>query len=1244
MGELEGVQVKFLVDTGANLTIVRPEIYNQLPEPERPELKPVNLEMAVADGRPLPFHGCASFRLKIGELAVRHDVWVANIDIDGILGYEFLQTYGCTLDAGKGKLTIGSQRQENNKVRPSCCRIPLKETIVVAADSEKMCTGLLTDGEPHGGPAVVEPSEGLVGRHGLLLAKIVVDTSKRVIPLRLMNPSGVPVTLYKGTTVGTCEPVIVIEASEENRVNCISVGEKATLEDPEEREGVLPEHIQDLAERSCHGLDADQRGKTMELLADFADVFAKTPDDLGRTNVAKHRIETGLAKPIRQAARRLPVHQKEQARKEIDRMLKADIIEPSSSSWSSPVVLVKKKDGSTRFCVDYRKLNEVTTKDSYPLPRIDDTLDTLSGSRWFCTLDLASGYWQVEVEENDRPKTAFVTFTGLYQFKVLPFGLCNAPATFERLMERILKGLQWHTCLLYLDDVIVYGETFLKTLDRLREVLQKLREAGLKLSPKKCNLFRNQVAYLGHIVSQEGISPDPEKTQVVTNWPIPASVTEVRGFVGLCSYYRKFIRGFSEICAPLHKLTEKGTKFKWSEDCDTAFLKLKRALTTAPILAYPVENDPFILDTDACDVGIGAVLSQCQEGQPERVIAYFSKSLSKAERRYCVTRKELLAVVASVKHFHHYLYGRKFLVRTDHGALRWLTNFRNPEGQVARWIETLMTYDYEIQHRPGRQHGNADSLSRRPCVECSHCERAEAKEKSEETTREPGNDSRLTLYTVTSKEGDNADDGSEASKDSNKQPAGVSTSWVPKWTIEELKEMQIQDNDIGPILLWKQVQNSRPAWEQVACKSPATKNYWTQWDRLVLRNGILYRSFESHAGDRKLWQLVVPKKLQEHILEQAHGHRLSGHLMVRKTLSRVRSHYYWSGYRKAVEKWCRQCDPCAARKHPNKRPNAKLKKYATGEPLQRCALDIMGPLPETEKGNRYVLVLADYFSKWTEAYPMPDMEAATVARIMVEEFICRFGVPLEIHTDQGRQFESQLFQQLCALLDVKKTRTTPFHPQSDGMVERFNRTLEDMLATVVRPDQKDWDVWLPYVMMAYRSAEHESTGFSPAEIFLGRPVSLPVHLEIPTAPDEDEPKTVQQYVEDLSSRLEKVHECARKQLKVASEKQRRAHDRKAFTESYEVGELIWLLDSTRKRGISPKLQKHWDGPGKVLKKISDILYRVKMGPRKRPKIVHHNRLKKYKGEDPPLWLLKPTSDPPVKTVQSIEEVEANESQ
>ena len=346
-------------------------------------------------------------------------------------------------------------------------------------------------------------------------------------------------------------------------------------------------------------------------------------------------------------------------------MLARQVISPSSSPWASGVVLVKKKDSSWRFCVDYRKLNEVTIKDSYPLPRIDDSLDTLSGSKWFSTLDLQSGYWKVEMAEEGKAKTAFITScSGLLQFEVMPFGLCNSPATFERLMERVLSGLQWQTCLVFLDDIIVYGTSFEQELQRLQTVFDRLREANLKLSPKKCDLFKHEVNYLGHVVSDRGIVPDPQKVNSIRLWPQPRNLTEVRSFLGLCSYYRRFIQNFSSIAKCLHRLTEKNAPFTWSEECD-AFRDLKVKLTRAPILAYPTPDGLYILDTDACDFGIGAVLSQIQDGA-EKVIAYFSCTLSKAERRYCVTRKELLAVVRAVKHFHHYIYGTNIKIRTDH--------------------------------------------------------------------------------------------------------------------------------------------------------------------------------------------------------------------------------------------------------------------------------------------------------------------------------------------------------------------------------------------------------------------------------------------------------------------------------------------------------------------------------------------------------------------------------------------------
>ena len=367
---------------------------------------------------------------------------------------------------------------------------------------------------------------------------------------------------------------------------------------------------------------------------------------LGRTSVVKHHIHTGNSAPIKQRPWREPLGMKNVVKEELDKMTKQGVIEPSSSAWASPIVLVKKKDGSIRFCVDYRKLNSITTKNAYSLPRIEDNLDALKGAKFFSTLDLVSGYWQVEMAPEDKEKTTFCTKYGLFQFKVMPFGLSNAPGTFERLMETVLRGMQWERAVLYLDDIIVFSDSVEEHLKRLEEILQRLRAANLMLKPSKCHFFKRQVEFLGHIVSQDGVSTDPHKVEAVKEWPIPRRVRDVRAFLGLTGYYRRFIQNYGEIAKPLHELTEKNTEFVWTTEREQAFQKLKSSLTTAPILGYPSaeEDDVFLLDTDASNCHIGAVLSQ-RQGEEEKVIAYGSKVLSKSEQNYCVTRRELLAVV-----------------------------------------------------------------------------------------------------------------------------------------------------------------------------------------------------------------------------------------------------------------------------------------------------------------------------------------------------------------------------------------------------------------------------------------------------------------------------------------------------------------------------------------------------------------------------------------------------------------------
>ena len=374
-------------------------------------------------------------------------------------------------------------------------------------------------------------------------------------------------------------------------------------------------------------------------------------------------------------------------------MLEKEVIEPSTSAWASNLVLVTKPNGATRACVDYRALNAKTTRDAYPLPRIDECLDSLSGAQWFSTMDLNSGFWQIEMAPEDKEKTAFVTTLGLFQFRVMPFGLVNAPSTFERLMENVLNGLQWTECLVYMDDIISYSSTFDEGLRRLANVFTRLRAANLKLKPSKCIFFQRQVKFLGHIVSSEGIQTDPEK------------ISAVRSFLGLCSYYRRFVKNFAEKARPLHALYEKKAKFLWTPECQTAFDSLKNAMISSPILGFPITNLQFILDTDASDKAVGAVLSQSQDGM-EKIIAYLSKTMNRHERSYCVTRKELLAVVTALRKFHPYLYGQQVLLRTDNAAVSLIKRLKNPTGQMARWLQEIETY------------ADADALSRNPSKPC----------------------------------------------------------------------------------------------------------------------------------------------------------------------------------------------------------------------------------------------------------------------------------------------------------------------------------------------------------------------------------------------------------------------------------------------------------------------------------------------------------------------------------------------
>ena len=430
------------------------------------------------------------------------------------------------------------------------------------------------------------------------------------------------------------------------------------------------------------------------------------------------------------------------------------------------------------------------------------------------------------------------------------------------------------------------------------------------------------------------------------------------------------------------------------------------------------------------------------------------------------------------------------------------------------------------------------------------------------------------------------------------------------------------DRSISHIVKWKDAGNL-PEWPAIAHLDSTTKAYWAQWDSLDLKEGVLYHRWESPERGEETWQLVLPTALRAGVLNLLHDSPVGGHLGVSKTLGKVCERFYWIHCRRDVEEWCHKCDLCGSRKAPRVKTRSPLQLYNVGEPMERVAIDVLGPLPETESGNKYILIAMEYFSKWPEAYALPNQEAVTVANVLVSQFFGRFGVPAELHADQGRNFESHVFQEVCTLLGIHKTRTTALYPQSDGMVERYNRTLENQLATFVQDHQKDWDLHLPLLLMSYRSAVHETTKLTPGMLMFGRELRVPLDLLLGRPQADIEEQSYLEYAERLRASIGTVHDFARDHQQAGSQRMKRRYDIRSEAFNFSKGGLVWLYNPQRKKGKSPKLSRPWEGLYVVVERLNDVVYRIQRGPRAKPKVVHSDRLWQYRGDACADWFNEP---------------------
>ena len=1121
-GSVQGYPLLFTTDTGASKTIISKRIYDTMREDDRPQLGKSS-KLVGASGNEIHGQGKGLFSIKLGTVQLETEAIVADIDDDGLLGVDVLQNgvSGPTdLLLSKGVLKVHDQEVPiiqvgiQNRIR----KVTAADHFVIPAQCESVVNVYVERQEYDDFTSeteyLIEPTDHFKETYPLCMASTLVDINKAcTCKVRILNPFPTAMSIKQDAVVGQAEAIQgrpKILAEQENkedienfcrirRVDFMKTNHELSNRSPvDEYVGTdkdptyLPEHLKQLHDRATKDLDDVEKQKVTCLLNKFKDIFSKGEWDLGLTHLAEHAINTGNADHIKQAPRRVPLAYAEKEKQAIEELKAKGVIRESVSPWASPIVLVSKKDGGVRPCVDYRKVNELVKPDGFPLPRIQDCLDAVAGSSLFSTFDLTSGYFQIPLKQEDIPKSAFVCKYGHFEMTRMPFGLNNSASTFQRTMEMALQGLKWITCLIYIDDIIVFGRTFEEHVQRIEQVFERIREAGLKLKPTKCNMFEQEVIFLGHVVSGEGVRPSPVNITKILDWPEPRTAKQVKQFVAMGSYYRRYVRDFASMVRPMTELTKKGKQFLWTETCQKSFEQLKKALVSSDVMGYPLNDaGEFILDVDASDIGIGGILHQIQEGR-ERVIAYASRALNKAERNYCITEKELLAVRFFIEYYRQYLLGRRFVVRTDHQALVWLFKLKEPS--------------------------SSDMVD----------------------------------------------------------------------------------------------------------KSPATRHYWIIWDLLFLKNGLLYKKFVKKDGSGEHQQLVVPKELKNEVLFQMHNSVVSGHLGCKKTKEKTIQRFYWYGLKEDVLLYIRKCDICAADIKPNKMPRAPMGSLRSGAPLDCVATDYLGPFPVTDRGNRYILLLTDHFSKYVEIIAVPDMTAEVCASSVLNEFISRWGCPLTIHSDQGRTYESKVFKELCRMLEIRKSRTSVRNPRGNGQSERFNRTLLRMIKAYLCGEQKQWDRHLGCLAGAYRATPNEATKMTPNLMTMGREVRLPAELVFGStgAYQEQEITSYGDYVDKLRSRMQHAHEIARNHLASAAKRSKGIYDTKVALNRYETGDMVWCLAEARKVGVMPKLEPAYDGPYLIKRKISEINFLLQLDKTGKEKLVHHNKLKPYVGDTPPSWLKK----------------------
>lgn len=1149
-----------LIDTGAEISIIKLSRLNPheiVLVNEKCTLTGINENLIQTIGSTI-----VQIRLPNNSI-IHHKFQVVNdnfpIPTDGLVGRDFLTQYQCIINYDTWTLSCICQSQ--------MVELTIEDSIrgeIVLPPRCEVYRQVLVDNLQ--GDHVLISDEIM---QGVFVANAIVNSQNHIIKLINTTEKHVHINKHFKRTYVPLENFNVFSFSGNDNIN---------------RNEKL------ISELNLKHIEQNTKEKLLKLCTKYNNIFSLQSDLLTCNNFYQQNIELENHTPVYIKNYRSPEIHKDEIINQVQKMLDEKIIRPSVSPFNSPILLVPKKSNTTdkkwRLVVDFRQLNKKIVADKFPLPRIDEILDQLGRAKYFSTLDLMSGFHQIELDESSKRYTAFSTASGHFEFNRLPFGLNISPNSFQRMMTIALSGLPPECAFLYIDDIIVIGCSINHHLTNLEQVFKQLEKYNLKLNPSKCNFFCSDVTYLGHHISSLGIQPDKSKYNVILNYPIPKNVDDVRRFVAFCNYYRRFVPYFSDLANPLNALLKKNAQFNWTNDCQKSFETLKSKLLSPNILKFPDFNKTFILSTDASKIACGAVLAQKHDNM-EMPIAFASKAFTKGESNKSTIEQELIAIHWAIMHFRPYLYGRRFIVKTDHRPLVYLFSMKNPSSKLTRMRLDLEEFCFDIEHVKGKDNVGADALSR-VVIDSDELKnlsilpiqtRSMTKKQSSQ-----GND-KMEINSPNTETDHLRVFESVNNLDAFDIPKIIFDIRYDKLIIRILTKTLKREIAYATLLytngqidLTQILQVINEMAKNTNIKSLAIKRDDKLFTLIPL--AVFKKACNEVLKDIKIIiyvpvQILKDDEMIQKIIYENHDTPTGGHVGTERLFKKLRSKYYWPNMKRIIKNYVKNCVKCIQNKHNIKTNETYTKTTTPIKCFDLISIDTIGPFTRSIKGNRYALTVQCDLSKYIVVTPIPDKQAKTLAKALVENCILIFGCPSAIKSDLGTEYKNEVFENICKFLSIEHKFSTAYHPQTLGSLERNHRCLNEYLRNFINEQHDDWDSWLNFYTFCYNTTPHSDHLFTPFELIFGKQANLPTQFS--TNASIDPIYNHDAYLSELKFKLQTA--CLKANQLLENSKLNRIlnHQENSNPIKISIGTTVWLKKENRR-----KLDPVYAGPYEII--------------------------------------------------------------